>query len=326
MTKLTPKNTRKRQTRKEKGGKKVEIMPLAEALYLDGNEKNDNLGMLTASSKERNARLTAQEERQLFKIINGNYSPERKHEAQEIIIRKSQGYVIKLAKRYVQRGVEIEDLIQEGNIGLMQAIERFDITRGFRFLTYADDWVRRSLGRSAEEKGSVNIYQVRTPCYMYLAIGRINKNLGKLRQKLNREPTNKELAKICGVTEKVIEQALNIMRRKIDSLDKTVDTGDSDASVSETVAAEPGCETEYVAMQHENARLLDKALNRLTEEERRVIELRFGLRGEQKHTQDQVWKVLNINRTKVATIQQRALNKLRGMPELADLVDVLDEN
>src|ERR1035437_3804747 len=276
------------------------------------------------NSKKRYAHLTKPEEQKLFVTIKSETAPEaQKQAAREVIILKCQGYVIKLSKRYSQRGVEMEDLIQEGNIGLMQAIERFDPERGFRFLTYAYDWIRRALGRATEEKGSINIYQVRTPCYIYLVIGRINKHFNEMKMKLGREPTNKELAKVCDVSENTIAQALTIMRRKVESLDRSVDTGESRASVSETIAADEEQETENVVADQESTRLLDKALARLTPLERKVIELRFGMHGTRKHTQDEVWKTLNINRAKVATIQQRALNKLRGMPEMSDLTDVL---
>ncbi len=247
--------------------------------------------------------LTAEEEVVLAKRIEKGDK-----KAAQLLTLANLRLVVSVAKKYARSGLDFLDLIQEGNIGLMKAVEKFDYKRGFKFSTYATWWIRQSITRAIAEQGRT----VRLPVHMYETINRLRKVKNELTTKLGRPPTQKELAEAMEMEEEKIEYINKISQYSV-SLTADRSDGDDDDSVSlseiiaDTTADTPEEEAEQDIMRQEVLNLLKE----LPERERRVLELRFGLVDGVVRTLEEVGREFNVTRERIRQIEAKALNHLR---------------
>ncbi len=249
--------------------------------------------------------LTAEEEVVLAKRIEKG-----DQKAAQLLTLANLRLVVSVAKKYARSGLDFLDLIQEGNIGLMKAVEKFDYKRGFKFSTYATWWIRQSITRAIADQGRT----VRLPVHMYETINRLRKVKNELTTKLGRSPTKKELAKALDIDEDKIEYIDKIAQYSVSlTADKADGSADSDDSVSlsEIISDinEEGPEglAEQEILKHDVMNLLKE----LPERERRVLELRFGLVDGVVRTLEDVGREFDVTRERIRQIEVKALNRLR---------------
>ncbi len=248
--------------------------------------------------------LTAEEEVSLAKRIERGDV-----EARQALIEANLRLVVSVAKRYVGRGMLFLDLIQEGNLGLMRAVEKYDWRRGYKFSTYATWWIRQAITRGIADQART----IRVPVHMVETINKLVRVRRQLTQELERDPTNEEIALKMEITPERVEQILKIAQEPV-SLETPV--GDEDDSnlgdfIEDDESARP-----HVAV---DAKLRDEeliaVLATLPHRERKVIELRYGLTGEDPMTLEEVGRYFGVTRERIRQIETRTLFKLKGVRE-----------
>ena len=224
--------------------------------------------------------------------------------------------VVSVAKRYLGSDLSLLDLVQEGNIGLMKAVDRFQYRRGFKFSTYATWWIRQAVARAIADKGRT----IRMPVHVVEKLNKINRIERKLVTELGREPTIPEISAAVGIAEPEVEHIKRSAQTPV-SLEKPV--GDDDESefgqfIADDNAPSPEDSAE-LSLRHE---ALQGVLNTLTYRERRVLELRYGLDGEQPRTLDEVGRTFNVTRERIRQIENQSLQKLATLVEAQGLREV----
>jgi RNA polymerase primary sigma factor len=256
--------------------------------------------------------LTAAEERQLARRKDlGDEA------AKQELIERNLRLVMSIARPYsAASGVPLLDLIQEGNVGLMRAVEKFDYTKGFKLSTYATWWIRQAISRAIADQGRT----IRLPVHVVDNLKRVRKAERRLRQELGRPATPQELATATGLGLKKVSALLDIVDDPV-SLDVSVGEGDSDIAdlVEDPNAVRPDAALDEGGFASE----LGHALDQLHEQERKVVELRFGLDGNGVRTLDQVGTELGCTRERVRQVESRALSTLaKSNPELREYIAI----
>ena len=271
--------------------------------------------------------LTAQDEVRLSQAIEGGRAAlerlqSEKHlddaERQQLLDLVSQGdtarealadanlrLVVSVARRYSNRGVPLIDLIQEGNLGLLRAVEKFDWRRGFKFSTYATWWIRQAVSRAIADDART----IRIPVHLYDVVNRMARISSQLHQELGREPTDEEVGALLHMSADRVRELNQVLPQPV-SLDGFVGE-DQDTPLSDMVADDDATTIESVAEQRLLADRVRDTLQTLTPRERRVIELRFGLIGDKDETLTSIGREIGVTRERIRQIESKALRKLR---------------
>ncbi len=226
-------------------------------------------------------------------------------DAREHLIRANLRLVVSVAKKYVGRGLSFLDLIQEGNIGLMKATDKFDYVRGFKFSTYATWWIRQAITRAISDQSRT----IRLPVHVGETINRVKKMSHRLQQIYEREPTHEEIASAMDLPEDKVRQVLEVSRHPV-SLEAPVGQ-DGDAFLGDFIEDDSTPAPLEVASQQLMKSQIFESLHKLTERERRIIILRYGLDDGRFRTLEEVGKEFGITRERIRQIEAKALRKLR---------------
>lgn len=230
---------------------------------------------------------------------------ERGEAARRIFFKMNQRLVVSISKRYADNGVEPTDLIQEGGIGLIRAIEKFDWRKGNKLSTYATGWIRQGVTRAIADQGRT----IRLPAHMVERVNKLENTRERLLQKLGREPSREELAAALDTTVGRVEK-LEQFARDAFSLDKLVND-EKGTSFADLVADESEPSPFEETRRHVLRDDVDKVLDLLTPRERRILELRSGLRGDGPHTLEEVGDKFGLTRERIRQIEKEALGRLR---------------
>ncbi len=260
--------------------------------------------------------LTPEREMEIAQRLASD-DPAEREEAKRELSEANLRLVVSIAKKYAGRGMQLLDLVQEGNLGLMKAVEKFDGTKGFKFSTYATWWIRQAITRSIADQSRT----IRIPVHMVESINKMVRTSHQLSQELGRKPTDAELASAIGVSEAKLSEILRVAQEPV-SLESPVGE-EEDSHLADFIpdnATEAPPEAAMGSMMREQ---LMEALDMLGERERSVLCMRFGLLDGKPRTLEEVGRAFNVTRERIRQIEAKALKKLRLSTRSKKLKDYL---
>jgi len=235
------------------------------------------------------------------------------------LVKANLRFVVSVAKQYQNQGLSLADLINEGNVGLIKAAQRFDETKGFKFISYAVWWIRQAILQAVAEQSRA----VRLPLNQVGLLSRVKKTASYLEQLYQRKPTIKEIADELDMPEDKIETVLKVNTREV-SMDEPV-TDDDDLSLIDTLIPEGAEDTDENLIRETERAAIQKSLNVLNEKEREILNLYFGLESNNSCTLEEIGYMLDMTRERVRQVKDKALKKLRVRSN-ASLLQVYDAN
>ena len=281
-------------------------------VYLDDDVADDSV-RLYLREIGKIPLLSAEEELALAqRVVAGD------KEAKDQMAEANMRLVVSIAKRYVGRGLDLLDLIQEGNIGLMRAVEKFDPDKGFKFSTYATWWIRQAITRAIADQART----IRIPVHMVETINKLLRTQRRLTQELNREPTNEEIAKEMEIDVDKVEHIMKI-KQDISSLDASIRDDEEDSVLADFIEDEDTVSPEESATGQLLKEQVKDMLGALTEREQKILKLRFGLEDGKSHTLEEVGQEFSVTRERIRQIEAKALAKLRKHRDAKKLHDYI---
>lgn len=288
----------------------AEVTP-AKAKYLD--DVSDDSVRLYLREIGKIPLLTAEEELALAKqVVAGD------KRAKDKMAEANMRLVVSIAKRYVGRGLDLLDLIQEGNTGLLRAVEKFDPDKGFKFSTYATWWIRQAITRAIADQART----IRIPVHMVETINKLLRTQRRLTQDLNREPTNEEIAEAMELDVEKVEHIMKI-KQDISSLDASVRDDEEDSVLGDFIEDEDTVTPEESATGQLLKEQVKGLLGSLSEREQKILRLRFGLEDGKNHTLEEVGQEFSVTRERIRQIEAKALAKLKKHKDSKKLMDYL---
>ncbi len=285
--------------------------PVVDQKYLD--DVSDDSVRLYLREIGKIPLLSAEEELALAqRVVAGD--PKAKDQMAEANMR----LVVSIAKRYVGRGLDLLDLIQEGNTGLLRAVEKFDPDKGFKFSTYATWWIRQAITRAIADQART----IRIPVHMVETINKLLRTQRRLTQELNREPTNEEIAEEMELDVEKVEHIMKI-KQDISSLDANVRDDEEDSVLGDFIEDEDTVTPEESATGQLLKEQVKSLLGSLSEREQKILRLRFGLEDGKNHTLEEVGQEFSVTRERIRQIEAKALAKLKKHKDSKNLMDYL---
>jgi len=284
----------------------------------DNPTLSDSVGMYLESVADHDL-LTAEDEVRLARSMERGKKAQRRLDASgpDDLIRSNLRLVISIGKRYTGRGLDLLDLVQEGNLGLIRAVEKFDWRKGFKFSTYATWWIRQAITRGLGNQGRT----IRLPVHMVDVVRTVQETALTLGERLRRSPTLEEIAESSGLDVERVRVAMEAPGDTV-SLDRPVGT-DGDAELSDFVEDDAAADPFVAAAEVSARQSLERAMCLLDEREREVVRLRYGLEGGSPRTLSDVGDHFDLTRERIRQIEGRALAKLRHPSCSFDLESLL---
>ncbi len=289
-----------------------EEVDTAAAVYLDDDVADDSV-RLYLREIGKIPLLNAEQELALAqRVVAGE------KDAKDQMAEANMRLVVSIAKRYVGRGLDLLDLIQEGNTGLLRAVEKFDPDKGFKFSTYATWWIRQAITRAIADQART----IRIPVHMVETINKLLRTQRRLTQELNREPSNEEIAKAMEIEVDKVEHIMKI-KQDISSLDASIRDDEEDSVLSDFIEDEDTVSPEESATGQLLKEQVKDMLGALTEREQKILKLRFGLEDGKSHTLEEVGQEFSVTRERIRQIEAKALAKLRKHRDAKKLHDYI---
>lgn len=282
------------------------------AVYLDDDVADDSVRLYLREIGKIPLLNSEQELALAQRVVAGD------KDAKDQMAEANMRLVVSIAKRYVGRGLDLLDLIQEGNTGLLRAVEKFDPDKGFKFSTYATWWIRQAITRAIADQART----IRIPVHMVETINKLLRTQRRLTQELNREPSNDEIAKAMEIDVDKVEHIMKI-KQDISSLDASIRDDEEDSVLADFIEDEDTVSPEESATGQLLKEQVKDMLSALTEREQKILKLRFGLEDGKSHTLEEVGQEFSVTRERIRQIEAKALAKLRKHRDAKKLHDYI---